>query len=396
MMSGGREAGGTGSRAAARLERVGLLALALSASAAAAAVPVGGWATGREGQVAPGAVYVMTNAPDRNEIVIYQREADGTLELAGRVATGGSGYAGSPVDPLASQNSLVLSRNQRWLVAANAGSDQISLLRVEPDGLAVTDVVDSGGTFPVSVTLRGSLVYVLNAGGNVGATDNLTGFTIGPDGKLTPLPGSTRALSAPSTRPAQIGFSPDGSSLVVTEKGTSVIDTFAVDENGLPAADPVVSRSAGRTPFGFLFDHRGLLVVSEAGPPSAVSSYVIEPDGALTVLSASVGNGQAATCWIAGNGGDRVYTANAGSSTISEYGLATDGTLALLDAVAAGAAGTTPIGDSVTPNGRFLYTLNALTGTVGMYAVEPDGGLRALGEAGGLPADAGVQGIASR
>jgi hypothetical protein len=35
------------------------------------------------------------------------------------------------------QNPLVLSHDRRWILAANAGSDQVSVLRARPGGLKV-------------------------------------------------------------------------------------------------------------------------------------------------------------------------------------------------------------------------------------------------------------------
>ncbi len=379
--------------------RFGIVGLAIAVSSASGITIAGQGAVeadrGDHGR-APGAVYAMTNAPGNNEIVVYERGSDGTLEMVGNVPTGGSGWAGKPIDPLASQGSVALSRNHEWLAAANAGSDQISLFRVRPGSVVRADVEDSGGNFPVSVTFHGDLLYVLNAGSNIGKSDSVSGFRVRQDGKLVALAGSTRSLSASATSPAEVAFSPDGGFLVVTEKATALIDVFMVGDDGLLSASPVLSPSSGATPFGFVFDRRGHLVVGEAGPPSAVSSYDIRPDGSLERLSGSVVNGQKATCWIAGNGGGNVYTANAGSSDLSDYSVAPDGEVALRIAVAASAPGTTPIDTSVTPDGRFLYTLNASTGTVGMFRVSPDGTLTDIGEIGGLPASAGAQGIAAR
>jgi 6-phosphogluconolactonase (cycloisomerase 2 family) len=340
-----------------------------------------------------GVVYAMTNAETGNQVLAYPRLADGTLGPPEVHDTGGLGFVnGVPVDPLRSQGSLVLSPDHRWLLAVNAGSDQVSVFRMRTQGLELTDVASSGGVLPVSVTIHRDLVYVLNAGGTVGDVDTIAGFTLSPEGRLSPLAGSTRILSQASTDPAQVGFTPDGSALVVTEKATDRIDVFPVDDNGLPGAAPAVTLSEGAVPFGFVFNHRGRLLVSEAA--GSVSSYVVTPDGTLSVVSSAVPNGQIATCWIAGNRGRFAFTANTGSSTLSSYGVGSDGNLTLLQAVAAALPGALPI-DSATPrNGRNLYTVNAGTGTVGTFAVGPDGTLLHLGDAPGLPVNDGAQGIA--
>src|SRR5215208_4947678 len=249
-----------------------------------------------------GAVYVMTNQVE-NAVATFNRAPDGSLTPAGVFSTGGAGDpvaqpGDPPTDPLASQGSLLLSEDKHLLFAVNAGSNEVSVLAVGKSGLALVDKVASGGARPISLTLHEDLLYVLNEGG----TPNITGFTGGEAGELTPLAGSTRPLAGGGAAdPAEVRFSPDGTLLVVTEKDTNVIDTYAVGTDGL-AGGPVANPSNGVTPFGFEFNNRGQLVVSEAfgGAPnqSAVSSYTASPGGALSVVSGSVPNFQTASCWV--------------------------------------------------------------------------------------------------
>jgi 6-phosphogluconolactonase len=348
-----------------------------------------------------GMVYAMTNAEAGNQVLAFDRFPDGTLGTAQAYDTGGFGLVGGvTIDPLGSQGSLTLSRDHRWLLAVNAGSNEISVFRVKPRGLALTDVVVSGGVFPVSVTSYHDLVYVLNAGGSCDdcdAVDNITGFRLSPKGTLTLIAGSTRALSQDVTGPAQVGFTPDGSMLVVTEKATNLIDVFTVGQDGLPSPSPVSTPSEGPTPFGLVFNRRGRLLVSEVGMMTgSVSSYVVLADGNLDPVSPAVPNmGQIATCWIA-IGGRFAFTANTGSDTLSAYRVRSDGSLTLLEPEAADLMGAKPIDMAIPRSGRFLYTLNAKTGTIGMFAVGPDGTLTDLGDAPGLPVDNGAQGIAAR
>src|SRR5215212_9533893 len=94
-----------------------------------------------------GAVFTMTNSAVRgNEIVAYERAANGSLRLLGAFATGGQGSGpaptttifGAPVpataDGLGSQGSLRLSADNRFLFAVNAGSDSVTCFRVNADG----------------------------------------------------------------------------------------------------------------------------------------------------------------------------------------------------------------------------------------------------------------------
>ena len=336
-----------------------------------------------------GAVYTMTNAADGNQIVVFDRKPDGRLTLSGAIPTGGSGSGPGPardgLDSLESQDSLVLTSDNRWLLAVNAGSNEISVFRVKRRALELVDKVDSGGEFPVSLSVFDNLVYVLNAG-----SPNITGFTLGQEGQLLPLTDSTRDLGTGGF--AQVGFDPRGNNLVVTDRGENEILVFPLDRHGLAATVPVMSPSTGIAPFAFIFDQQDHLLVTEAGS-GAVSSYDILDDGSLQIISPSVLNGQVATCWIARNHRGFVFSANTGSGTISVYKGIADGQLDLLDAMAG--IGVTPLDIGVSPDDRFLYALDPVSETIDMFRIEAKDRLTDLGTvAGGLSIFA--QGIAVR
>jgi 6-phosphogluconolactonase (cycloisomerase 2 family) len=274
-----------------------------------------------------GAVYTTSNAADGNAVLVYDRLADGRLVALTSVGTGGAGTGGG----LGNQGSLALTRNERWLLAVNAGSDSLSVFSVNRRGLRLVDVAPSDGVQPVSVTEHRGLVYVLNAG-----SDSISGFRLGRRGRLHAIAGSTRPLSGAGTAPAQISFAPDGDVLMVTEKATNKIVTFQIDRDGL-AGLAQVQESNGQTPFGFAFGKRDQVFVSEAfgGAPdaSATSSYELDRDGVLTTISASVGTNQTANCWVVVTPNGRfAYVTNTGSGSISGYRITFDGELELLDA----------------------------------------------------------------
>jgi 6-phosphogluconolactonase len=341
----------------------------------------------------PGALFTMDNATAGNHVLAYRRAADGTLSFLGEFDTGGTGTGGG----LGNQGALILNRSGRWLVACNAGSDEISVFRVTPRGLQLTDKVSSGGRRPISLAAHRNLLYVLNAGGLVGDTDNVTAFLFS-HGELSPLAGSTRFLSAANTDPAQISFSRDGNVLVVTEKATSVIDTFTVNDDGLIDEHQQFA-SAGQTPFGFAF-RRDALIVSEAFGgavnASAVSSYELADDGSLQVISPSVPTTETAACWIVvTRNGHFAYASNTGSGTLSGYNVSSDGSLSLLDPDGVTAVtGPGPIDMALSVNSRFLYSLNSGNGTISAFRVNHDGSLSPLPGVTGLPS--GANGLAAR
>ena len=359
------------------------------AAVAASALPASA-APAHHGPDAARAVFAATDAAGGNTIVAYDRTATGGLVQAGSYPTGGSGgtLSGSAVDHLASEGALAYDSDASLLYAVNAGSDTITVFAVHGDRLARRQVIGAGGQFPVSIAIHGNLVYVLNArgGGSVSGFVRVAGF-------LVPVPAWHRALGLNpdqtpefTSTPGQVGFTPDGSRLVVTTKnGGNTIDVFRVGQAG-PSATPAVTSLPGTVPFGFTFDGYGHLVVTEAGP-DAVVTFSVARDGGLTQLGA-IATGQAATCWITAADGT-LYASNAGSGSESVLRSGADGSLSLLGAAATdrGTVDATASGD-----GRYLYVQAGGPGDVDAYRINPDGTLTETGSV-TVPGAAGAEGI---
>ena len=329
-----------------------------------------------------GAVYTLTNSPAGNAVKVFNRAGNGSLSPGGEFATGGTGTGGS----LGNQGGLVL--DDRYLFAVNAGSDSVSVLKVKRDGLQLVDTAPSGGDQPISVTVDDGLVYVLNAGG----PGNISGLWFSKRWGLKPLPNSMRLLSGSGVGPAQVSFDPEGELLVVTEKNTNLIDTYEIRRDGR-VTGPTTHPSAGATPFGFGFDERDHLIVSEAFggaiDQSAVSSYELDDDQFETITP-SAPTTETAACWIVVTENGRfTYTTNTGSASISGYRIDREGELHRLDADGrTGITGPTPIDMALSRKSRFLYSLNSGDGTISGFQVEANGDLRPIGGASGLPSAA--------
>lgn len=378
----------------AMMALLGALAVAVAtlgiAGSAGAAVPRGAPHTA---PFTDHAVFLQTDNPDGNQILAYDQAADGTLTPAGTYDTGGDGgvSAGSAVDPLASQGSLALVAAGHILLAVNAGSDTVSVFRVSGAQLALWQIIPSGGQFPTSIAVHRGLVYVLNAGG----TGSVQGFVLVAD-SLRPLPGSNRSLGLANTdppnyleSPGQVGFTPDGSEVIVTTKQSgSDIDVFSVGFAGLLSLHPVKNPSVTPVPFSFTFDAAGQLVVTEAGS-SALSVYALNAGGTVSALG-SVTDGQTALCWVTQDNGF-FYGSNAGSATLSAFQVNGSGSPVLVGVAASTDAGTT---DSVaTPNGHFLYVENGGAGILDEFHVKADGTLFEIGTVTGLASP--MEGIAA-
>ena len=341
-----------------------------------------------------GALFVMTDNPSGNQVIVYQHAASGALMRTGAYGTGGDGAiaAGSAVDPLASQKSLALAARSQFLLAVNAGSDSVSVFRITGNQLALSDVVPSGGSFPSSIAISGSLVYVLNAGD----AGSVQGFTLTPNGRLSPISGSNRSLGLDNASPpffldapGQVGFTPSGSQLIVTTKNSgSDIDVFSIDSSGLPSSDPVVNPAVAPIPFAFTFDAAGNLMVTEAGA-SELTSYAVSGDGSVTPIGSAV-DGQAALCWVSEDDG-YFYGSNAGTANVSQFREGASGTPALIGVPTSTGSGATD--SAVSSGGQFLYVEEGGAGTVYEFEVGSGGVLTQIGVIAGLSAP--MEGIAA-
>ena|SRR5579871_895346 len=328
-----------------------------------------------EHQDVVGHVYVNDNTAPVNTIAGFDRHADGTLTpLPGSPFTAGGMGAGSIIG---SQGALQLSSNGRFLLAVDAGSNQISVLRVHDDGSLQPvhgSPFSSGGTKPVSIAVHDDLVYVANTGAG---GSNYTGFRLGDNGRLQPIDGSTFSLPD-SAMPVDVLFNSTGTRLAGIRDGTSMIDSFVVDDGLLTPApsSPIPAQTAG--PFGSEFrpTNPSQLFVSNAhagAGAGTVSAFSVSSNATLTSIGASpFADNQTAPCWVEiSHDGKFLFMVNTASETISSYMIASDGSLSLL--------GSTPIRDlssnlrpfdaRLDPTGKFLYIVDAGHATVSAFSV---------------------------
>jgi 6-phosphogluconolactonase len=353
-------------------------AAALSAAPAALA-DTGAHSQG--GQSAPGAVYTETNAAAGNSLLVFYRGRDGALTPGGSYATGGTGTGTG----LGSGHSVVASSSGREVLAVNAGSNTVSAFGLGHEGLRqLGQAAPSGGTTPTSVTVAGRIVYVMNAG-----SGTISGFYLDGRAGLLPIPGSTLPLAASGTAAdSQIQFDQTGHVLIVDERSVNLIQTFVVGRDGVARPAQTTTSSAGG-PFGFDVDRQNHVLFSDVavGTSSGASSYDVSRDGTLQENGAPVTSGQAAACWLAAVG-RYAYTDNAGSGSIGRFAVSPNGQLSL--------TGTTQISPTAHPldmagaQGHYLYVLaNGLNEIIG-YQVAADGSLT---QTTSVPVPAGVSGV---
>jgi 6-phosphogluconolactonase (cycloisomerase 2 family) len=346
-----------------------------------------------------GAVFVMTNAADKNEVIAYSRAANGTLGDNVSYDTHGRG-SGGITDPLESQGSLTLSQDHSLLFAVNAGSGDITIFNVHKSAaLSFLSTTPSGGAQPSAIAELNGLVYVLNSGG----AGSLVGFRLDNGGRLRQIQNSTAFLTGTTTGGASLAFSPDGKFLVATERVANNVDVFNVQPDGTLSPIVVNSNPAPGT-FSVAFAPNGAAIVSETGSPtatngSAISSYTVNTNGTLTPITQSLATFAAGNCWDAITPDGRwVYVSNSGSDNISGFNIAKNGTLTPIAGTVLGnnPSGSHNVDIAVSADGKFVYTINSQSGNIGVFAInQNDGTLTNLGQAGNLPKSVGFNGIAA-
>jgi 6-phosphogluconolactonase len=351
----------------------------LSAMAGVLAVALGGpvansVASAHHGPVV-GHIYIDDNTAPVNTIAAYDRHPDGSLTAVpgSPFATGGAGTGHG----IGSQGALQTARHGRYLVAVDAGSNQISVMQISRDGslrLLPGGVVSSNGAEPVSVTVHHRLVYVANAG--AGAS-NYTGLRFGRHGQLSPVPGSTVSLSD-AAAPGDVLVNSTGTNLAGLEVGTSLIDSFAVGDDGrlTPAAGSPFS-AQGPGPFGSEFrptDPRQLFVSNAHGGAGngSVSAFRVTRDGTLSSIGSSpFADHQTAPCWVEiSHDGRFLFTVNTASASVSSYEIAPSGSLTLLGSTPLqGPSGLGPEDARLSPDGRTLWVVDTAGDQLSAFAV---------------------------
>jgi 6-phosphogluconolactonase (cycloisomerase 2 family) len=352
--------------------------VALGGTIAALATSLAAGTVAAAGSPVVGHVYVNNNTSGRNTVAAFDRHADGSLTaIAGSPFDAGGAGTGAP---FGSAGGLQETADGRYLLATDPASNQISVLRIRPNGgLQLVEVEGSNGTTPTSIAVHGSLVYVANGGAG---GSNYTGFRLNAGGHLSPIAGSTVALPD-SALPGHVLISPDGHRLVATRVGPSAgpsfLDAFRIGTDGRLTAAPGSPFAAQRIgPFGSTFSptNGSQLFVSNAhdgAGAGSVSVYDVAADGGLTAISGSpFADSQTAPCWVAiSPDGNALFAINTASGSVSRYTVAGDGTLGLVGSTPfTSPNGLRPFDAAVSPDGAFLYVVDAGVAKVSAFTVD--------------------------
>jgi 6-phosphogluconolactonase (cycloisomerase 2 family) len=374
-----------------------------------------------------GHLYMQTNEQE-NAIVHYRRMHDGSLEEAGRTATGGKGsgvfkpVSGQSSAPNAFEGagSVILTPDRRHIFTTNGGDNSVSsfavesegdlrLIRVEQTGNEVSG--ESGTVKSLAYSRSHRALYALHAFG----PDHIRVFSVSDDGALS-LRAERYSVNV-GTRtdriPTQAVLSPDGKFLLIDilfdarpvsslDGVTTLVVANAPDPDGLVAfpvtasgalGKPLFQDAGGAGPFyiAFLNGSSGTFLNGTAVGDGLVMSR-IDGVGHVSVdelVPISTGAGKPSElCWLAITPDNRlVFATNFGYGNISSYWIV-DGKLAIAKDPACeavpgdgtfravnGLVSSGPSDNWLSPDGKHLYQIYGNASVLVGYAVHDDGSL---------------------
>jgi len=340
---------------------------------------------------AGGDVYVMTNLPTGNAVVVFHRYANGFLKRKGTYPTGGTGGGGRttlPVPIADSQDSLHVTADRRFLFAVNIGSNTITSFRIHGDKLKRVSTVSSRGQTPTSLYGENGLLYVTNV-----KSASIAGFHYNAKGRLRFIHGSVVQLKKNSEPSAEI-FDFHQRFLIVNERDHNTIVRIRLKKNGAPGK-LTRFRSAGTAPFGLNMTSREVIVTADAGGfplsfgDSSISSYNGKKNPPKRISHKP--NKQTSSCWIIFTGNERYgFTSSAISESITTWKISKRGKIRITRDVAEHTNGAAADEDR-SSNSKYLYvlvlnvnfmTLDFKNAHIEIYRIGRHGGLKKLGSTG--------------
>lgn len=325
----------------------------------------------------PQYAYVLFNS--LNGIYAYSIGTNGLLN------SGSANFTATGNSP----QSIAVDPTRHYVYVPNFTDDTVSQYVIQSNGSlqanATPTVAVCHGPDGLTVDPAGKNVYVICK------TDEVVQqFAVNSDGTLT---ATAAAPVATGPYPWTIAVTPDGKYVYVTDHGSTTagttIDQYAVASDGSLAPLSPQTVNTGAYPTGFAIDASGThLYVADVGP-NAVAQYTIGSGGQLGNLSpATVAAGSQPDFIAIHPTGRFAYAVNYNPGTtteppgtVSQYTVGSTGPLSPI-AGTSPATGLGPVWMSFDALGRYGYVLNIVNSTVSEYTVNSDGTLALQLEAG--------------
>jgi len=280
-----------------------------------------------QSQQAAFGLYSLTHGHP-NQLTILSGASNGQVTFVKQIDTGGNGLA--PGGPgLGSQHSIIVQGN--YIFSVNPDSNTVSMFVInpsDPTNVTLLNTAPSGGDYPLSVgaSTQQNLVAMVNSGAN----NSIQLFSYNSSG-ITALPDTYRSLNLSLTTPpafhkgpAQVSFTPDGSGVVVSNKGANppvFLFTLSNQELSTTSATSAIS---GTVPFSFAFDTDGTIFLVDASPTGGTGGVQLltvttTPASAAVsfVLPQYFPLPDNAACWVERSQPGLFWVVNAGTANVT-------------------------------------------------------------------------------
>lgn len=351
-------------------------------------------------QAKPNFVYTNNDIDGPNTVSGFSVSADGQLTdiFGSPFLTGGIGFGGF----LFASNRITMHTDGNFVYASNAVSNDVSVFKINKQTGVLTLVegspfaIDgtSDGAIALGVTPDGRFLMAANFGSN-----NITVFRIAKNGRLTQIKGSPFTTNS---GPDGIRVSPNGKFLAVAEPNANQIEMFKINRRNGSITSLGVTPGQISVPGGGLagvdIDSSNRLlyggVANAVG--TIVDGYLISRHGELSAIPGApfeVGLGtQNSNVVLIGYlcGREKIlFVSNQYSKTVTVFKVARNGRLTLVPgAPFAMNAGFRPSGMAARWDGKLLYVAN-LSNAISVFRVKKSGSLK---EVSGSPFSTGQSG----
>lgn len=225
-------------------------------------------------------LFISTNERN-NKVNVYGVDNEG-ITFLNSYNTRGSGTENLGIDPLKSQGSICVSRDNKYIYVVNAKSNDLSVFRLNIDyTLKFIQKISTSGIRPVSITCSERNVYVLNSG-DKDKEGNITSFMSNRDGTLSIMENRVVPIGRKGQNSTSIIVNKKGDKLIVSETDNNMISVHSVDRRG-NIIEQVANRSNGKKPYGICAMDRDFILVVENGY-NTVSTYEVRSIGTITFI----------------------------------------------------------------------------------------------------------------
>ena len=336
-----------------------------------------------------GWVYTQSNdpGPNANAVIALDYRPSGSLRpLRSRAyPTKGSGEVyvpGQSLSILAADHQVIVSRDKRFLLATNQGSDTIAVFRINRRNGGLSHVpgspFPSGGDGPTAIGQVGNRVVVANKGLHPGdpapGNGNLVSFHFSRAGRLS---APVSSVPAPGS-PLDAALSPNGRVVFDSEFLTFKLHvlTLGTDANltdgpaGQFTFDPAVTEGreapplpefppeSVNLPFGIGIHPTKPFVYYQGTVAGRIGVYTYDNQGQMRFVRAVDNANAGAPCWnIVSSDGRYMYSSNRVTEDINAWRISPNGddltqiqTIALPEKAGSGNL-------AITPNARALFVV---------------------------------------